>query len=322
MSFTPNSPVLDAGMFSPSGNSGGGGTTMCLPLDLFEKNERPQYIVFYANVVAETKFSSIGDGSSFSKTESPSRNAMMKQGTSINTAFDRYKRVDQAVALSIPSGLSHAYSVNWSSQETGTMGAIARSLADPINAAINSKDGARLSSFVENFQSSPEKYDGLAKDLFQYALYNTINKSDTGRVMQAATKVTTNPHVEVLFDGVGGNRTFNYSFKFYPTSEEESQTISSVIQFFRFHSAPEVTIDEGYGRFYRYPSTFDIEVMNGGARNEFLVKYFSCACTSVNTNYNGTNWVTFANGAPSEVSLELSFVELEQITKEKIVEGF
>jgi len=178
MSTLPNSPVLDAGSLGNTSKVGQY-NLLTFPSDLFEKGNRPQYMIFYANVVQETNFNSMA-GTQFNQIEDSKRNEKMAISTSINASFDRSKRIDQAVALYIPSSLSHNYNVNWSSQETGTVGAIARAMKDPINAAINAQDGRRLTSFVEQFQKGGNQYDGLAKDMFLYSLYNTVGGTDLG----------------------------------------------------------------------------------------------------------------------------------------------
>lgn len=316
--YPQESQILDSG--SMGGASGGGASSMVFPSDLFTKYKRPQWIGFWANMVEETKFGGAGtsEGAGANKTD-------LSAATSILLTTHKYTRQGGSVAISMPNGFSHSYSVNWSSDSTGNAGAMGKAMSDGINAALSSKDGTALSSAVEALQanqSSTGTLDTLGKNYFMYELYKQINKSDTGRTIQAMGKMTINPHVEVLFDGVAGNRTFSYEFKFYPTKPEESVTIKDIVYFFRFHSAPEIESADAYGRFYRYPSVFDIAVMNGDDPNPFIPKVFTCACTSVDVTHNGSNWVTFEDGAPSEVSMRVSFVELEQITKEKIVKGF
>ena len=41
-------------------------------------------------------------------------------------------------------------------------------------------------------------------------------------------------------------------------------------------------------------------------------------CTAVNTNFTGTGWRSFKGGAPTEITLQLTFSETEIITGEDV----
>ena len=124
-------------------------------------------------------------------------------------------------------------------------------------------------------------------------------------------------------------RTFEYAFSFAPTSARETDEVKAIIQLFRFHMAPEMK-----GAAHRYltlPSTFDIHYMFQSGmddtavakENSFYNKIATCVLTSCDVNYTPNEEVnSFADGAPTQISMALSFKETEMLTKEKINDGF
>ena len=138
---------------------------------------------------------------------------------------------------------------------------------------------------------------------------------------------TLNPYLEVAYTSMGV-RTFNYTFKFAPKSADETADVQAIIQAFRFHMAPELK-----GTNHRYltlPSTFDIHYMFQSAvgdeieakENSFYNKIATCVLTSCDVNYTPDGVKSFGDGAPTQISMTLAFMETEMLTKQKINEGF
>ena len=73
---------------------------------------------------------------------------------------------------------------------------------------------------------------------------------------------------------------------------------------------------------YIYPSEFDIEYCFGSGQNQKLHKISSCVLTELNVNYspNGV-FSTFPDGMPTQINMQMSFTELELLTKERIKAG-
>jgi hypothetical protein len=77
--------------------------------------------------------------------------------------------------------------------------------------------------------------------------------------------------------------------------------------------------------FLSYPAEFNIEYhYRENGRNTYLPQISSCALTNLKIEYGGSDFVTFkgTNGAPAEISLSLSFTELEVLTDERVEQGF
>ena len=130
--------------------------------------------------------------------------------------------------------------------------------------------------------------------------------------------------MEVVFEGME-RRDFSFTFKMMPKSKEEAVNVDNIVRTFRFYSAPSFD-PKGTSRTFIVPATFDIEYFYQGGRNNFLNRISTCVLTNCNVTFGGERVQFFkplGKGAPPvETSIELSFKELEVITREKINEGF
>ena len=129
-----------------------------------------------------------------------------------------------------------------------------------------------------------------------------------------------NPYMEVLFDAMQ-LRTFTYNFTFAPKNREETQDVQKIIQLFRFHMAPE--LKGAANRFLTLPSEFDIHYMyqaqdGQASENDYYNKIATCVCTGCDVNYTPDGVKSFEGGAPTKITMTLSFQETELLTKERI----
>jgi len=146
---------------------------------------------------------------------------------------------------------------------------------------------------------------------------------------KAAAEITSgkvvNNRMEVVFEGLE-RRDFSFTFKMMPKSKEEAVNVDNIVRTFRFYSAPSFDGAPGTSRTFIVPATFDIEYFYQGGRNNFLNRISTCVLTNCNVTFGGERVQFFkplGKGAPPvETSIELSFKELEVITREKINEGF
>ena len=57
--------------------------------------------------------------------------------------------------------------------------------------------------------------------------------------------------------------------------------------------------------------------------NDYLPKLHPCVCKSINTNYATAGWHSFVDGAPTSITLQLQFEEINIVTSEQIkTEGY
>jgi hypothetical protein len=119
----------------------------------------------------------------------------------------------------------------------------------------------------------------------------------------------------VFFEGVD-YRKFNFKYKFMPKNATEVDRIYGIIDKFKEHMHPELSAG---GYFYIYPSEFEIRYYYNNSENGYLNKITSCALTDMTVEYGGEQFASFANGAPVEINISLSFRELDIQTRENVI---
>jgi hypothetical protein len=125
-----------------------------------------------------------------------------------------------------------------------------------------------------------------------------------------------------LFNGIEF-RQFQFQYKFVAKNEKESQEIEKITKVFRKHMLPDFA--EGKVGFYTIPDIFEIEYILSSANGSLttLHKFKPCALTSCEISYGGDgSFGLFFDGKPTNVSMNLTFLELEQVVKKNIDEGY
>ena len=156
------------------------------------------------------------------------------------------------------------------------------------------------------------KAAGGYSDLAGQIVNQNIGKTVAGLTAQAGEAATS------VFRDVAV-RTFSFSFLMSPQSEQESQSIENIIDFFRENAYPE-TILEGYG--YKFPSKFFITFFYDGRKMSQAPKLLPCYLTSVNTVLNPRSSSFFEDGKANEVQLTMSFQEERALNKDDIKDGY
>ena len=195
---------------------------------------------------------------------------------------------------------------------------------------------------------------GLGGDprLLQVGLSSVMGEDKMAAAAASQFGVARNPHKVVLFDSVGF-RKHSFSYQFTPKNRKESETLKEIIRLFKYHASPgmnpDVTIKmdkinsmlatsdkdgkvtggsgklkdvklSGGKHFFKYPEFWRIKFHHP----EFLFTIGESVLTSIDVNYHGGGSVSYARDtadatpAPTQVNLNLSFMETEIITKENI----
>ena len=237
-------------------------------------------------------------------------------------------RITDSVALYLPPSIKSDLTASYSDSKTGLFGFLAFSGKDIMTAMNDNDFGAATDKAFDLAGTILTEAGKKAAGSFAGAVTGAEGVQET---FDKAFGRTLNPYIEVTFDSIG-MRTFDYTFKFSPKSEYETQEAKAIIQLFRFHMAPELIAGEiTNNRYLTLPSTFDIHYMyqsgvGDDARskeNDFYNKIATCVLTGVNVDYTPNSEIqSFADGAPVQMSMALSFKETEMMTKDKINDGF
>ena len=191
-------------------------------------------------------------------------------------------------------------------------------------AALNSGSGAYgalaemvnsgLSSFTDLFKQMP------TQDLARLAITRASNKIPVlGDVVSSATRVAINPNRRTLFRGVRP-REFTFQFKMIASSPNEAREIEKIINFFRREMYPASIPLQGISAGYKYPNPFRIDLKYNG--KQVGSRIMNSYLTNLNTTYNPSSMGFHVDGYPSEVDIQMNFLEERAIDRADVERGY
>jgi len=121
-----------------------------------------------------------------------------------------------------------------------------------------------------------------------------------------------NPNTELTYDGPG-LRSFGMGFNFVPKNAAEARIVSEIIREFKVWGAPE---EQGGGMF-ELPHVWKVTYVSGG-RVDTMNRFKPAALTDVTVQANPSlsHHSTYTDGTPVETAINLSFKEVELITRQ------
>ena len=234
-----------------------------------------------------------------------------------------------SVMLYMPPGLSFGDQASYGTFDMGILGIDAEKLMKAGSQALgDSKE--KLSAAWDAAQTGDFKAIGsllassVDKDIIgSLATYAARNSSQYIRdLIRYNSKKVQNPHTHTLFNNVE-IRTFSFNFRMMAESEQESQMILVITNFFRQYLYPEVADEPGF--LNKFPVTWDIKFLYGtGVENEenpWIPRIHRSFLTGCTTTINSDTNAFHKNGAPSDVSVSLSFMETKQYDRNTILYG-
>lgn len=213
------------------------------------------------------------------------------------------KRLKQAIALHVPNQLSINYTMDWHAEDTFAMQAGATASTEVAKAAATAGAKSNLLGSVGNIATNIAlQTPGLAGGL------------------SAASGLAANPKKEQVFKTVNF-REFTFDYQFSPRNAAEAANVRNIIKLFKLHMHPEYKDNNNF--VFVFPSEFDIYYYNGGVENLYLNRHTSCVLKGMTVNYTPQGaFNTFDDGMPTQINVQLQFLELAILTKETIMDGF
>jgi hypothetical protein len=232
-------------------------------------------------------------------------------------------RLIQSIYLAMPESVNFAEGVEWQGTDLGVIGgarsgAIVKSNA--LDYGVLTGAGAALGGAAGLGASMIPGISGIAGTVLGAVLGN--NTIQTG--IESTLGVKTNPFKEQTFQGVGF-RPFDFTFRFIARDQTDVKTIQNILSAFRSYSKP--TFKEGsQGSIFKYPHEFRIEFLTfddndsveNYITNPYLPEIKFCICQTVNTNFTAAGWRSFEGGAPTDITVQMTFQETEIITGEDV----
>ena len=238
----------------------------------------------------------------------------------VTSAFNDTRRIQESIAIYLPPNVEDTTNAAYNDMRTGLAGFLA-ARGEQI---ASTQDAERIAK--ELLGSAGGVLSGAALRAVSEVAEMALGAEGTTQLVNKAFGQADNPYMEVLFDAMQ-LRTFTYNFIFAPKNEKETEEVQKIIQIFRFHMAPELR--GGQSRFLGLPSQFDIHYMylpmgqtNEATENLYYNRIATCVLQNCVTNYTPDGVKSFEDGAPTKITMTLTFKETELLTKEKINDGF
>ena len=247
-----------------------------------------------------------------------------------NTVSEGYKSQDYvsgAIALYMPPDIKVSYGAEWGSEDAMLAGDVSKLWKDIQK---SDKHGWDL---VESVAAHGTGIGLLNLQKALGALGEGAGIGDWVKILGKNMGMAVNNHKEQVFENPTF-REFSYQFKFFPKNSDETNRVQKIIAMFKYHMHPWKDNENWNGRLFQYPSEFEIHYLRNGTDpdtgktyggiNSKLHKISRCDLKKCDVNYSpeGGNFKTFKDHSPVTYTIDLNFVELEFMTKQKILEGF
>lgn len=206
------------------------------------------------------------------------------------------ENVVAGLALPFPQNIQLSDTYQWSGEELGVaQGLLQGSTVEQVSEVATQLKSATLSK--------------LGK------LADRATGTSAKTAMEIKNQKIRNMNMNAMFKNVQF-RQFALAFDFAPRSEQEVRDVIDIIRRIRAHAAPDFIED---GTRIQFPGYFNVEIRSGEA---MLISHGRCAATGINVNYTPDGiWATFRSGFPVHVTMDISFMETEIVTRSQILTG-
>lgn len=217
---------------------------------------------------------------------------------------------DTSIALPIPSSLLDTLGLDYNTIGLGMFGGPAAGAIDRVAGAVMNGNG--VAGMYNNALSATRSEisrlynNGDVGNISQAIISRAINavSGSLGAAFNLSNGATPNPHIAVNFNNVR-LRTFNFSWKFSPNSQTESQELVDIINVLQKRSLPEKK-----GVLLEYPSQCQLQIYPAPFGD--LFKFKPCVIENISVNYAPTGIPSFFvdTQLPTEIDLSISLQEI------------
>ena len=225
-----------------------------------------------------------------------------------------------AISIYMPPGIKVGYTQGYDNDtETGVSGDVQDAL-DKIKSAESAGDA--VVGALKGISGSVVRQGSQAVG----ELISLAGMGDPVRFTLKRFGTAINPRNEAFYNSPV-QRTFSYTFDFWPRNPREAEAVENIIKIFKYNSAPGLI--EGDGLFVT-PNYFKISYMYNNGENPHLHKIGACFCTDVQVDYTPDGQFTAfgpdeetgsPGGRPVHTRMTVSFLEDRIVTKRDIQAG-
>lgn len=146
-----------------------------------------------------------------------------------------------------------------------------------------------------------------------------VASADAARLALKAGGLAVNPKLQLIYEGLGF-REYQLAFTFTPYSQQEADTVTSIINTFKKYAAPRVVEGAG-GMFFIPPAVFAPKFYFNGQENKKVNAVTESVITNLQVNYSPNGWSTFNDGSPVQTTLTIDFKETKLLDRDTLTGG-
>src|SRR6056300_937363 len=252
----------------------------------------------------------------------------LKSNNSVISKFPTHSVSTGAIALYLPPGVKVSYGMTYDVEPTDLSGQLLGTIGEAKSATGAFEKAKTLGMGV---------IGGAATELGKAVgdLFGNASIGDPVKLGSKALGIAINPHEEQFFNKTNF-RSFNYTFTFFPKSEDEMEMVHNIIWLFKYHMHPGYDASSVGGRVFKVPSEFEIFYYYKNNRNDFLNKIARCVLETMDVTYgpegkfssfneyimNTGIGETIKGAPPVQTNMSLKFNETTFITKSDIERGY
>ena len=213
----------------------------------------------------------------------------------------------EEIYLYCPTGLQFGDSVAYTEASAGGFNAV-------------------VEAFSGNFQAAADKLKllGVGKLSKFASAIPGIEETDLNNYFTARYGIVENPRLESLFQNVN-RKSFAFEFMLAPRSQEEANVVLNIIEAFRFHMLPELSIS---GQMLLAPHEFEVEILHRTQSGDFelnrnIPQIGRAFLEDVTLNYTpNEKSAFFYDGVPCQININLKFSQAILLNRQLVLAGF
>jgi hypothetical protein len=228
----------------------------------------------------------------------------------LRTDASKTTRTSHAIYLPVPMNLTTSSGIQYDDYEFGTEAVKLGFSA--VESVLGAAAGAAISKLNITALAAARGNSGLN------ALKSAADRASTYALnsASAASRMTINPHKQLLFKGVGF-REFSFTYNFVARNVDETNAIDYIIRLLRYHMHPDMSSVTDLA--FNYPSEFDIaffDISKTPSLNKYLPTISTCVLQKLDVNYSGgKEFVVHNDGSPVEINVVMAFKEIQIMNK-------
>lgn len=213
-----------------------------------------------------------------------------------------FLRTEGKIRLPIPDGIKDNMSVSYDSP----------SLSAAVGAGLDSLAASGQNGSFESVAGtiSAGISTGAAVAAGSFTTFAQGLAPGVASAASALSGTAVNPYQTVLFKNPDF-KNHNFSWRFMPRDEDESNRVRKIFRTFQHHMLPGVSAMNGL--FFSYPSMVIVSLFPS---SEFLYRFKPCVVKSVNIDYSAGSSPSFfrRTAAPTSMSISIELQEIEYWT--------